>query len=88
GNVRNSVLVFTGVPFALTGGVIALALRDIPFSISAAVGFIALSGVAVLNGLVLVSAIQRLREQGEGLLEAVKQGALGRLRPVLITALV
>ncbi|MFH3698367.1 efflux RND transporter permease subunit, partial [Acinetobacter baumannii] len=64
------------------------ALRDIPFSISAAVGFIALSGVAVLNGLVLVSAIQRLREQGEGLLEAVKQGALGRLRPVLITALV
>ncbi|MFH4308061.1 efflux RND transporter permease subunit, partial [Acinetobacter baumannii] len=77
-NVRNSVLVFTGVPFALTGGVIALALRDIPFSISAAVGFIALSGVAVLNGLVLVSAIQRLREQGEGLLEAVKQGALGR----------
>jgi len=88
GNVRNSVLVFTGVPFALTGGVIALALRDIPFSISAAVGFIALSGVAVLNGLVLVSAIQRLRDQGEGLLEAVKQGALGRLRPVLITALV
>ncbi|MFH4258565.1 efflux RND transporter permease subunit, partial [Acinetobacter baumannii] len=70
------------------GGVIALALRDIPFSISAAVGYIALSGVAVLNGLVLVSAIQRLREQGEGLLEAVKQGALGRLRPVLITALV
>jgi cobalt-zinc-cadmium resistance protein CzcA len=88
GNVKNSVLVFTGVPFALTGGVIALALRDIPFSISAAVGFIALSGVAVLNGLVLVSAIQRLRSQGEGLIEAVKHGALERLRPVLITALV
>ena len=88
GNIRNSVLVFTGVPFALTGGVIALALRDIPFSISAAVGFIALSGVAVLNGLVLVSAIQRLRDQGEGLIDAVKHGALERLRPVLITALV
>ena len=68
GNVRNSILVFTGVPFALTGGVIALALRDIPFSISAAVGFIALSGVAVLNGLVLVSAIQRLRVQGESVM--------------------
>ncbi|MFN4186566.1 efflux RND transporter permease subunit [Acinetobacter variabilis] len=88
GNIRNSVLVFTGVPFALTGGVIALALRDIPLSISAAVGFIALSGVAVLNGLVLVSAIQRLINQGEGLVEAVKHGALERLRPVLITALV
>jgi heavy metal efflux system protein len=88
GNFRNSVLVFTGVPFALTGGVIALALRDIPFSISATVGFIALSGVAVLNGLVLVSAIQRLTSQGEELVEAVKHGALERLRPVLITALV
>lgn len=83
------MLVFTGVPFALTGGVIALALRDIPFSISAAVGFIALSGVAVLNGLVLVSTIQRLRDQGEGLIDAVKHGALERLRVgVLITALV
>jgi cobalt-zinc-cadmium resistance protein CzcA len=88
GNLRNSVLVFTGVPFALTGGVIALALRDIPFSISAAVGFIALSGVAVLNGLVLVTAIQRLQAQGEKLIDAVKHGALERLRPVLITALV
>lgn len=88
GNVRNSILVFTGVPFALTGGVIALALRDIPFSISAAVGFIALSGVAVLNGLVLVSAIQRLRVQGESVIDAVKHGAMERLRPVLITALV
>ena len=88
GNIRNSILVFTGVPFALTGGVIALALRDIPFSISAAVGFIALSGVAVLNGLVLVSAIQRLRVQGESVIDAVKHGAMERLRPVLITALV
>ncbi|MDU6056240.1 MAG: efflux RND transporter permease subunit, partial [Acinetobacter junii] len=67
---------------------IALALRDIPFSISAAVGFIALSGVAVLNGLVLVSAIQRLRVQGESVIDAVKHGAMERLRPVLITALV
>lgn len=88
GNVRNSLLVFTGVPFALTGGVIALALRDIPLSISAAVGFIALSGVAVLNGLVLVTAIQRLQTQGENLIDAVRHGALERLRPVLITALV
>ena len=88
GNIRNSVLVFTGVPFSLTGGVIALALRDIPLSISAVVGFIALSGVAVLNGLVLVSAIQRRLEQGQELISAVKTGALERLRPVLITALV
>ena len=88
GNIRNSLLVFTGVPFALTGGVIALALRDIPLSISAAVGFIALSGVAVLNGLVLVTAIQRLQAQGQSLVDAVKHGALERLRPVLITALV
>ncbi len=88
GNIRNSLLVFTGVPFALTGGVIALALRDIPLSISAAVGFIALSGVVVLNGLVLVTAIQRLQAQGQSLVDAVKHGALERLRPVLITALV
>ena len=88
GNIRNSLLVFTGVPFALPGSVIALALRDIPLSISAAVGFIALSGVAVLNGLVLVTAIQRLQAQGQSLVDAVKHGALERLRPVLITALV
>lgn len=88
GSVRQGLLVFTGVPFALTGGLIALALRGIPLSISAAVGFIALSGVAVLNGLVLISAIQRLREQGHALDYAVREGALSRLRAVLMTALV
>ncbi|MEY2863727.1 MAG: hypothetical protein RLY58_1434, partial [Pseudomonadota bacterium] len=88
GSLRNSLLVFTGVPFALTGGLIALAVRGIPLSISAAVGFIALSGVAVLNGLVLMSAIHRLREQGYTLDQAVREGALSRLRAVLMTALV
>lgn len=88
GSIRQGLLVFTGVPFALTGGLIALALRDIPLSISAAVGFIALSGVAVLNGLVLITAIQRLREQGHALDDAVREGALSRLRAVLMTALV
>jgi heavy metal efflux system protein len=88
GNSRDALLVFTGVPLALTGGVLFLWLRDIPFSISAAVGFIALSGVAVLNGLVMISFINRLREQGASVDEAVTQGALGRLRPVLMTALV
>jgi cobalt-zinc-cadmium resistance protein CzcA len=76
------------VPFALTGGIFALWLRGIPLSISAAVGFIALSGVAVLNGLVLVSFIRSLREAGRPLECAVREGALGRLRPVLMTALV
>jgi heavy metal efflux system protein len=80
--------VFTGVPFALTGGVLGLWLRDIPLSISAGVGFIALSGVAVLNGLVMVSFIRKLREEGLPLEEAIRQGALTRLRPVLMTALV
>ncbi|NCT85342.1 MAG: CusA/CzcA family heavy metal efflux RND transporter [Comamonadaceae bacterium] len=88
GNVRDGLLVFTGIPFALTGGVLALWLRDIPLSISAAVGFIALSGVAVLNGLVMLSFIRGLREQGRSLDDAVWQGALARLRPVLMTALV
>jgi cobalt-zinc-cadmium resistance protein CzcA len=88
GNVRDGLLVFTGIPFALTGGILALWLRDIPFSISAAVGFIALSGVSVLNGLVLISFIRSLREQGQPLLDAVREGTLGRLRPVLMTALV
>ena len=78
---------FSGVPLALTGGIAALVLRDIPFSISAGIGFIALSGVAVLNGLVIIAFIQRLRAKG-GLLEAVQEGALTRLRPVLMTALV
>jgi cobalt-zinc-cadmium resistance protein CzcA len=88
GSARDAAIVFSGVPLALTGGVLALALRGLPFSISAAVGFIALSGVAVLNGLVMISFIRRLREQGLGLDAAVVDGALGRLRPVLMTALV
>ena len=88
GNVRDGLLVFTGVPFALTGGVVALWLRDIPLSISAGVGFIALSGVAVLNGLVMISFIRSLREDGAPLQQAVRDGALQRLRPVLMTALV
>ena len=88
GNVRDSLLVFTGVPLALTGGIVALWLRDIPLSISAGVGFIALSGVAVLNGLVMISFINDLRKDGMALDQAVIQGALMRLRPVLMTALV
>ena len=85
---RPALLVFTGVPLALTGGVAALALRGLPFSISAAVGFIALSGIAVLNGLVLVTFINQLREKGKSLEDAIRDGALTRLRPVLMTALV
>jgi len=88
GNLRDGLLVFSGIPFALTGGIAALALRGIPLSISAAVGFIALSGVAVLNGLVLISYIRSLREQGRTVEQAIREGALGRLRPVLMTALV
>jgi cobalt-zinc-cadmium resistance protein CzcA len=88
GNVRDGLLVFTGIPFALTGGVAALWLRDIPLSISAGVGFIALSGVAVLNGLVMLAFIRNLREAGRGLDAAIHEGALTRLRPVLMTALV
>ena len=88
GNVRDALLVFTGVPLALTGGVFFLWARGIPFSISAAVGFIALSGVAVLNGLVMITFINKLREDGQRLEDAVMQGAVARLRPVLMTALV
>ena len=88
GSGRDAAIVFSGVPLALTGGVLALALRGIPLSISAGVGFIALSGVAVLNGLVMISFVRSLRAQGRPLLEAVREGALGRLRPVLMTALV
>lgn len=87
-SARVAALVFSGVPLALTGGVIALWLRDIPLSISAGVGFIALSGVAVLNGVVMLSFIRSLREQGLGLDEAITEGALSRLRPILMTALV
>ena len=88
GNVKDGLLVFTGIPFALTGGVLALWLRGIPLSISASVGFIALSGVAVLNGLVLISFIRNLQEQGHALIDAVREGTMTRLRPVLVTALV
>jgi cobalt-zinc-cadmium resistance protein CzcA len=88
GSGRDAAIVFSGVPLALTGGVLALWLRDIPLSISAGVGFIALSGVAVLNGVVMVSFIKSLRERGALLDDAVREGALTRLRPVLMTALV
>ena len=88
GSVRSALLIFTGVPLAAVGGVLALWVRGIPFSISAGVGFIALFGVAVLNGVVMVSAIRRLQGGGVGLREAVESGASERLRPVLMTALV
>lgn len=89
GALKQALLIFTGVPLAVTGGILALAGRGLPFSIAAGVGFIALSGVAVLNGVVMVSAINRLREEhGMGVKEASRQGALERLRPVLMTALV
>ena len=88
GSAKDAAVVFSGVPLALTGGVAALWLRGIPLSISAGVGFIALSGVAVLNGLVMISFIRNLREQGDPLHNAVVDGALTRLRPVLMTALV
>ncbi|ADE14812.1 heavy metal efflux pump, CzcA family [Nitrosococcus halophilus Nc 4] len=86
GNLKDGLLVFTGVPFALTGGVLGLWLREIPLSISAGVGFIALSGIAVLNGLVMITFIRLLRGQGLALEEAIRQGALTRLRPVFMTA--
>ena len=87
-SARAAMLVFSGVPLALTGGIAALMLRDIPLSISAGVGFIALSGVAVLNGVVMLSFIRDLEKQGKPLEEAIVEGALTRLRPVLMTALV
>jgi cobalt-zinc-cadmium resistance protein CzcA len=88
GNVVDTIRVFTGVPFAAVGGVFALWLRDMPFSISAAIGFIAMSGVAVLDDMILVSYIRQLRERGLPLDIAVRQAALTRLRPVLMTTLV
>lgn len=88
GSLRDAAIVFSGVPLALTGGVVALALRGIPLSISAGVGFIALSGVAVLNGLVMIAFVRKLREDGLPLAQALREGALARLRPVLMTALV
>lgn len=87
-SARQATLIYTGIPFAVVGGVFALALRGMPFSISAGVGFIALFGVAVLNGVVMVSAINRLREEGRTIRDAVLYGAETRLRPVLMTALV
>ncbi|WP_295798057.1 CusA/CzcA family heavy metal efflux RND transporter [uncultured Microbulbifer sp.] len=87
-SARDALVIFTGVPLALTGGVLSLMLRGIPFSISAAVGFIALSGIAILNGLVMVSFFRDLRHQGYGLDDAIIEGALIRLRPVITTALV
>ena len=88
GSAADAILVFSGVPLALTGGIAALILRGIPLSISAGIGFIALSGVAVLNGLVIITFIERLRRDGMAIIDAVRQGALTRLRPVLMTALV
>lgn len=88
GSIKDAILVFTGVPLALTGGIVSLWLRGIPLSISAGVGFIALSGVAVLNGLVMISFINKLRTEGNRLDTAILQGSITRLRPVLMTALV
>jgi cobalt-zinc-cadmium resistance protein CzcA len=88
GRARQALLVFTGIPLAVTGGVLALWLRGIPFSISAGVGFIALSGVAVLNGVMIVSFFNQLRERGHTVRESVLEGALIRLRPVMMTAFV
>ena len=88
GTLKNALLIFSGVPLALTGGILALWLRDLPISISAAIGFIALSGVAVLNGLVMLTIIENMRRSGESLDDAVLHGSVARLRPVLMTALV
>jgi cobalt-zinc-cadmium resistance protein CzcA len=87
-NLIDALRVFTGVPFAWTGGIIALWIRDMPFSISAAIGFVALSGVAVLDDMLLVSTIRRLRRGGMDLEQAVETAAITRLRPVLMTTLV
>ena len=87
-SVKDALVVFSGVPLALTGGVAALMLRGIPFSISAGVGFIALSGIAVLNGVVMLTFIRQLMDEGKPLEDAIKEGAMARLRPVLMTALV
>jgi cobalt-zinc-cadmium resistance protein CzcA len=88
GSARDAALVFSGVPLALTGGILALWLRGIPLSITAGVGFIALSGVAVLNGIVMISYVRTLREQGKSVTEAITEGPLAQLRPLLMTALV
>jgi cobalt-zinc-cadmium resistance protein CzcA len=87
-SVRQTLVIYTGVPLAAAGGIFALWLTGMPFSISAAVGFIALSGVAVLDGLVMISCFNQLREEGQSLPGAVREGALLRLLPILMTALV
>src|SRR5581483_6251400 len=86
GSAAQAALVFTGIPFAVTGGILALLARGMPFSMSAGVGFIAVSGVAVLNGVVMVAFINEARRRGQPVGEAVLNGALTRLRPVLMTA--
>ena len=88
GSLRQALLVYSGIPLAATGGILALWLRSMPFSITAAVGFIALSGVAVLNGLVMISYFNQLREEGKSVRDSVVECSLTRLRPVLMTALV
>jgi cobalt-zinc-cadmium resistance protein CzcA len=88
GSLRQAALVYSGIPLAVTGGVLALWLRGMPFSITAAVGFIALSGVAVLNGLVMIAYFNQLREEGKSVRDSVIEGSLTRLRPVLMTAFV
>ena len=88
GSARDALVIFSGVPLALTGGILALFARDLPLSISAAVGFIALSGIAVLNGIVLLSFVRQLRAEGRELMQAIYEGASTRLRPVMMTALV
>jgi cobalt-zinc-cadmium resistance protein CzcA len=88
GSLRQAALVYSGIPLAVTGGVLALWLRGMPFSITAAVGFIALSGVAVLNGLVMIAYFNQLREEGKSVRASVIEGSLTRLRPVLATAFV
>jgi cobalt-zinc-cadmium resistance protein CzcA len=88
GNVLDTIRVFTGVPFAWVGGIVALWLRDMPFSISAGIGFIALSGVAVLDDMILVSYVRQLQKRGRTLEQAVEEAAITRLRPVLMTTLV
>ena len=86
--VRQTLVIYTGVPLAAAGGIFALWILQMPFSISAAVGFIALSGVAVLDGLVMISCFNQLREEGKAVRDAVREGSLLRLRPILMTALV
>ena len=88
GSSRDALLVFSAVPLGLTGGAVALWLRGMPFSVSAAVGFIALSGIAVLNGLVMLTFIKQLMAKGRSQNDAIREGALTRLRPVVMTALV